>query len=65
VTPYQKKALVEKKRAGLRANGHEGVRLGAAHSLLELGVKLQESVKMERRLLALEKSLAVAGKGPA
>jgi hypothetical protein len=33
----------------------ESVRLGAARSLLELGVKLRESVELEERLAALER----------
>ena len=37
----------------LAAEG-ESVRLGAARSLLELGVKLRESVELESRLAALE-----------
>jgi hypothetical protein len=32
----------------------EAVRLGAARSLLELGVKLRESVELERRVSELE-----------
>jgi hypothetical protein len=33
----------------------ESVRLGAARSLLELGVKLRESVELETRIAALER----------
>jgi hypothetical protein len=39
----------------------ESVRLGAARSLLELGVKLRESVELEERLAALEGRLAGQG----
>ena len=35
----------------------ESVRLGAARSLLDLGVKLRESVEIEERLAALEREL--------
>jgi hypothetical protein len=35
----------------------ENVRLGAARSLLELGVKLRESVELEQRLAELEQRL--------
>jgi len=38
----------------LLAAESESVRLGAARSLLELGVKLRESVELEQRLCALE-----------
>ena len=34
------------------------VRLGAARSLLELGVRLRESVELEARLASLEEQLA-------
>lgn len=40
-------------RALLNADG-EGVRLGAARSILEIGAKLRESVEYEQRLAALE-----------
>jgi hypothetical protein len=36
------------------------VRLGAARALLELGVKLRESVELEQRLQALEERLGAA-----
>ena len=36
----------------------ESVRLGAARSLLELGVKLRESVELEERLAELERRQA-------
>jgi HEAT repeat protein len=36
----------------------ESVRLGAARALLELGVKLRESVELEQRLLVLEQRAA-------
>jgi hypothetical protein len=39
----------------------ENVRLGAARSLLELGVKLRESVELEQRLLALEEGMSDKG----
>jgi hypothetical protein len=35
----------------------ESVRLGAARSLLELGVKLRESVELERRMEEVERRL--------
>jgi hypothetical protein len=38
--------------------GSESVRLGAARSLLELGVRLRESVELEERLQALEDQLS-------
>jgi hypothetical protein len=41
----------------------ESVRLGAARSLLELGVKLRESVEIEERLRAVEEHAARKGKG--
>ncbi|HYT92365.1 MAG TPA: hypothetical protein VEL76_26865 [Gemmataceae bacterium] len=40
----------------------ENVRLGAARSLLELGVKLRENVELEARLQALEQRLSGKGK---
>src|SRR5262245_32737267 len=40
----------------LLAGESESVRLGAARSLLELGVKLRESVELEERLAALEEA---------
>jgi hypothetical protein len=40
----------------------ESVRLGAARSVLELGVKLRESTELERRIAELE---ARAAEGPA
>jgi hypothetical protein len=39
----------------------ESVRLGAARSLLELTVKLRESVELEQRLAVLEKHIAIKG----
>jgi hypothetical protein len=39
----------------------ENVRLGAARALLELGVKLRESVELQERLQALEKLVASKG----
>jgi hypothetical protein len=47
----------------LLAARSESVRLGAARSLLELGVKLRESVELEERLQALEEQLAAATGG--
>jgi hypothetical protein len=41
----------------LLAARSESVRLGAARSLLELGVKLRESVELEQRLRDLEEHL--------
>jgi hypothetical protein len=41
----------------LLAAESESVRLGAARSLLELGVKLRESAELEERLLTLEEKL--------
>jgi transposase-like protein len=49
-------AAADKLRELLTAEG-ESVRLGAARSLLELGVKLRESVELEQRLLAIERTL--------
>ncbi len=43
-------------RALLNAEG-ESVRLGAARSMLELSVKLRESVELEERLSALEQGM--------
>jgi hypothetical protein len=45
----------------LLAAESESVRLGAARALLELGVKLRESVELEERLANLERQQA--GKG--
>jgi hypothetical protein len=42
----------------LRAK-RENIRLGAARSLLEFGVRLRESVELEARLAALEKKIGV------
>jgi HEAT repeat protein len=41
----------------LLAAESENVRLGAARSLLELGVKLRESVELEERLQSLEERM--------
>src|SRR5262249_15556270 len=41
----------------------ESVRLGAARSLLELAVKLRDSVELEGRLQALEEALAATRQG--
>jgi hypothetical protein len=41
----------------------DSVRLGAARSLLELGVKLRESVELEERLAALERQAKEGGGG--
>jgi hypothetical protein len=41
----------------------ESVRLGAARALLELGVKLRESVELEQRLAALEQRMSSQDKG--
>jgi hypothetical protein len=46
----------------LLAARSESVRLGAARSLLELGVKLRESVELEERMRALEGRLAGEGR---
>jgi hypothetical protein len=43
---------------------HESVRLGAARALLELGVKLRETVELEQRLAAIEERLAKRENGP-
>jgi hypothetical protein len=40
----------------------EAVRLGAARSLLELSVKLRDSVDLEQRLASLEERLSYMGK---
>ncbi len=45
----------------LLAAESESVRLGAARSLLKLGVKLRESVELEQRLQTLEAQLADNG----
>jgi hypothetical protein len=45
----------------LKAKG-EGVRLGACRAMLELGVKLRESVELEGRLAALEQQTDNGGK---
>jgi hypothetical protein len=42
----------------LRAPAQAHVRLGAARSVLELGVKLREAAELEERLAALEERLA-------
>ncbi len=42
----------------------ESVRLGAARSMLEYGVKLRETVDFNERLRALEEAAAVAGNQP-
>jgi hypothetical protein len=47
----------DKLRALLADTTPPAVRLGAARSLLELGVKLRESVEMEERLAALERQI--------
>jgi hypothetical protein len=44
-------------RALLAADTPPSTRLGACRSLLELGVKLRESVEIEERLAALERRL--------
>jgi HEAT repeat protein len=45
----------------LLAAESEAVRLGAARSLLELGVKLREPVELEERLAALEARIGEGG----
>ena len=45
----------------LLAAESEAVRLGAARSLLELGVKLREPVELEERLAALEAHISEGG----
>jgi hypothetical protein len=45
-------------RALLAADTPPAVRLGAARSLLELGVKLREAVELEARLTSLEEQFA-------
>ena len=45
----------------LLAAESEAVRLGAARSLLELGVKLREPVELEERLAALEARISEGG----
>jgi hypothetical protein len=44
-----------------RANS-EQVRLGAARALLELGVKMRETVELEQRIAALEGNQRPAGR---
>jgi HEAT repeat protein len=46
----------------LLAAKSENVRLGAARSLLELGVKLREAVELEERVRLLEEQAAAATK---
>jgi hypothetical protein len=46
----------------LLAARSETVRLGAARSLLELGVKLRESVELEQRMRDLEEHLGATAK---
>lgn len=46
----------------LLAAESESVRLGAARSVLELGVKLRESVELEQRLLTIEQTLQARNK---
>jgi hypothetical protein len=46
----------------LLAAASESVRLGAARALLELGVKLRESVELEERLTDLERRLEDDGR---
>jgi hypothetical protein len=43
---------------------NEQVRLGAARSLLQLSVKLRESVELDERLQALEDQLGAIGQAP-
>jgi hypothetical protein len=52
------------KLRGLLDAESESVRLGAARALLELGVKLRQSVELEQRLQALEKRCAREGTTP-
>jgi hypothetical protein len=49
----------------LLAAESESVRLGAARSLLELGVKLREGVELEERLADLERQLGEDKQGEA
>jgi hypothetical protein len=51
-------------RALLDAGTPPAVRLGAARALLELGVKLRESVELEERLRTLEENAAREDRGP-
>jgi hypothetical protein len=48
---------------GRMADGSESVRLGAARAMLELGVKVRESVELGERLDELEGLLSVLGQG--
>src|SRR5262245_4753816 len=50
------------KLRGLLGARSETVQLGAARSLLELGVRLKESVELEERLAAVEEQLERASK---
>jgi hypothetical protein len=56
-------AAADTLRKLLRAQS-ESVRLGAARALLELPVKLRDSVELEQRLAALEERLAAKERKP-
>jgi hypothetical protein len=56
-------AAADKLRELLDAKS-ESVRLGAARALLEVGVRLRESVEFEERLTALELALGSRGTQP-
>jgi hypothetical protein len=43
-----------------KASAPPAVRLGAARSILEIGIKLRETADLEERLSALEQQLGVA-----
>jgi hypothetical protein len=45
-----------------RKGSSESVRLGAARSILEFGVKLRDSVEMEERVAELEQRVARGGR---
>jgi hypothetical protein len=47
----------------LKATAPPPVRLGAARSVLELGIKLRETVDLEARIAALEEQLALSQAG--
>jgi hypothetical protein len=54
-------AALTMRHLGLKARS-ETVRLGAARTILELGVKLRDSLDMEQRRAALEQRLAAEGR---
>jgi hypothetical protein len=47
----------------LKSSASDAVRLGAARSVLEMGMKVREAADLEERLAALEQQLGVAEAG--